>query len=326
MGQQLAHYLLEWLRANDPANNPNRFGMPNPSDPSTPSAELWRNGLDSKLRDFLLSASATQEPRGFEVAAESLRQRDPDLIRPLNRLVTWSMLTGLQCAFTERADRYDHLFGLPRFQGNLALISLNYDLLAEEALMRAGRDVCWPGPRDKQGRTGLPVFKPHGSVNWLRLFSTPVSATLAVAEQIAASSPIATLSGPQQGLDTGQEYIPPGPRNNLIWELKRQSNADQAILALYAQGKPVFTNHDCIAAAFDACVDAVRQNMSAGATLIGVSIPPEKDDPRLDAILGALRGLTAVDYVAPSPDDRASAQAHGFHLGAKTLEELVSAG
>jgi hypothetical protein len=327
LGDHLAEYLREWLEANNPLALPSlrRTQMNNPYDTTTASMELWRNGFDGRLREFLDTARNRKEPRAFEIAANSLRETDPTLIGPLARLIGWSMLTGDKCAFDERPDLYDELFRLPRLRSNIGIISLNYDLLAEEALDRGHREFYRPGPRGSQTLSGMPVFKIHGSINWLRLFSTSVSSNLAAAQAGAASKPVATRSGPEKGLDTRQEYIPPGGRANLVAELKRGSNADQPILALYAEGKPVFSNYECIAAAFDACVTSINANPSASATIIGIRIPPPGDDPRLDAVLAALQSHRTVDYVAKGSEERAAAKAIGFTPVAETLAEFIRA-
>jgi hypothetical protein len=107
--------------------------------------------------------------------------------------------------------------------------------------------------------------------------------------------------------------------------LKRGSNADQPILALYAEGKPVFSNYECIAAAFDACVSSINANPTASATIIGIRIPPPGDDPRLDAVLAALQSHRTVDYVAKGSEERAAAKAMGFAPAAETLAEFIRA-
>jgi hypothetical protein len=292
--------------------------MDDPSRSSAPSAELWSTGLDVRLRDFLRTAV----DKGFEPAAAELHRTRSNLVEPLNRLVAWAMLLGSECRFSQREDRYDELLALPAFTGKLAVITVNYDILLEEALARASRKFRYPGIRDShQANGGLPVYKLHGSINWLQARIPAVSATYQVAQQISAASPPVTLSGPDKGVETQLEYVPAGSRENLILELKHNGSAGSPILAVYAPGKPVPYNYECVASVQRECLDALRSNPKAGATIIGLFIPPVGDDPRIDEVVADLtkRG-GRVEYVAKGTEEKERATHLGFKAIADTLE------
>jgi hypothetical protein len=58
-------------------------------------------------------------------------------------------------------------------QGENTFISFNYDTLVEDALVDLGLGVSYGSkmgthPRSKSGKTVIPVFKLHGSINWKR--------------------------------------------------------------------------------------------------------------------------------------------------------------
>ncbi len=323
LGTDLAWYLRAWLDDNGPEKWRGNE-MFDERHFFAPSGELWAPRVHDRLRAFLQSAVKD----GFEKAAALLHDSDPSLLEPVNRLVAWSMLTGHQCAFLELRDRYDELFARAEFATNLGLISINYDILPEESLGRADRLYCYPGmrvpPAPAGAPLGVPIFKLHGSINCLRLFPTAVGSNYEVVRKISESLPRVIQSGPDQGSDTQREYVPPGDRRNLIYELKHNPYRSP-VLAIYAPGKPVPYNHDCVEGIHRECLAAVARNPSARATIIGVRIPPAGDDERLDAVLHALRGLGGgAEYIARGDDERAAAKALGFKLGARTLEEYLA--
>jgi hypothetical protein len=326
LGSELAEYLLAWLDLNQPS--PARvLEMENPLSAAAPSTELWSNSAADRLRDFLKSARGEPHGLGFERAADRLRQRNPDLLDPLNRLVAWSMLVGDGCRFPERRDRLDELLASPGVAQNVAVITLNYDVLLEEALHRAGRAYRYPGVRGtRDDREALPLFKLHGSINWLQLFSYAASADLRTAQEMARSQPAITISGPDAGPETQREYVPPGGRVNLILEMKHNGVARNPVLATYAPGKPVPYNYGCIDSVHTDCLAALAANPEASGVIIGVHLPTPGDDPRLDEVLQGIAFLRGgVEYVGPGTADQESAKSRGFTLGPRTLAEFLSA-
>ncbi len=323
LGDGLACYLLNWLDENGPDKLCGNE-MQDDLCTSAPSDDLWTAGLVEPLREFLRSALV----KGFEKAAAALA---PDLLEPVNRLLSWSMLVGHGCAFPEHHDRLDWLLNGDPFALNLAVITLNYDLLLEEALERAQRSYVYPGLRpltpEPANPGAVPIYKLHGSINFLQFYGALRSSDPETLQKFGASQPKVILSGPGNGLDTQVEVVPQGGRDNLIVTLKHRGNARNPVLAIYAPGKPVPYNHNCVANIRDECLKALAGNRSAGATIIGVKLPePDAvgDDPPLDDTLQALRHLDGgVMYIARGDEERARACELGFSTGARTLEEIA---
>lgn len=74
--------------------------------------------------------------------------------------------------FESRADGYDQLVSKLRLEeGSWDVISLNYDILFEEALTRAGIEFHFPHlpfevTKEEKAGQGVRVHKPHGSINF----------------------------------------------------------------------------------------------------------------------------------------------------------------
>ncbi len=166
--------------------------MENPLSSTAPSPELWEDGIDDRHVSFLNSATVD-----FEAAAGRIWEEERELVGWLHRLLSWSMLLGRGCRFPKQVDRYDKLLALPGFGQGTAIITPNYDILIEEALIRAGREFHYPGARiGAAEHRGVAIYKVHGSINWLVQMPFAGSANLQVARRIAAAQPSVGLSGP----------------------------------------------------------------------------------------------------------------------------------
>lgn len=324
LGADLAEYLELWLDANNPDNlkELERVDMENERCPNYSSPGLWQDDTDTRLEEFLAKAKKL----GFEIAAEELWRKDRELAKSLNLLMAWSMLTGKSCSFPEHPDRFDNLLQLSDFSDELAVITLNYDLLLEEAVQRLSAEpdhaYFYPGLSKLTGR--IPIFKIHGSINWLQHYPLARSASNSVAERMVRENPPMTLSGPDKVPDTQQEYVPTGERTNLIAELKHDGSARNPILGIYAPGKPIPYNCKCIGRVRSKCLKIVDENQDADVTIIGVHITKPGDDPRLDEVLDALGGLNGEKrYVGPDENDRDAADNRGFRADARYLHELI---
>ncbi len=321
LGAGLGEYLLNWLRRNRPVDFAERTDMDNPHSSTAPSPELWEDGIDDRLVSFLNSAMVD-----FEAAAGRMWEEEPELLEWLHRLLTWSMLLGRGCRFPQQADRYDELLlALPGFGEGTAIITPNYDILIEEALIRAGREFHYPGARIAASEhRGVPIYKIHGSINWLVQMPYAVSHDLEIARSMAAAQPSVGLSGPagDQHPETHREYVPPGGRDNLILELKRNSSAP--VLAVYAPRKPVPVNFEAVAGVLSKVLGVITTNKGAAATIVGLRLQPREDDPRLHDIVAALAGLRGPKvYVARGDEERERARSLGFEVVAGTFEEFL---
>jgi len=344
LGRDLADYLLRWLKANDPDQLPpdKRILMISHEDYSLPSDDLWRNAEErAALESFLRDAARRCQTNaaGFEHAmADALRQQEASyrelfeekrdtlrgwrtFDRQIHRLLAFSMLMGNGCHFDERRDRFDELLGIHDPRDGLAIVTLNYDLLIEEALDRRGVAYWYPGVRDETNASSdVPIFKLHGSINWQPVPGGAVSSTLEVAQRNARPM---TLSGPDNTRETGMDCIIRGGRPNIILHYKHDETSTP-LLEVYARGKPALDNWEGIQAHFEQCLDKVRVNSTADVTVIGVGVPENvtEDDPRLHDVVEVLseqRGRRA--YVDPAQNK--AWEAAGFHKAADTFGQYI---
>jgi hypothetical protein len=333
LGYQLAEYLLAWLRANSADNHPS-FGMRqrNPRDATAPSSDVVaRSEFRDRVEPFLQGAI------GCDFEMELRKFMDSVGIGHLaafNRFLAFALLTGRACRFSEspNGDLYDALLCAHGFPAReLTVVTLNYDILLEEAAARVASvkeplDVlCYPGLRFIHSAVdrAMRVFKPHGSVNWLAVNNhMGTSATLSAIRTRPAEASI--FEGRLVGLDTGQEWVPPGGRTNNVLSLKH-ARREHPVLALYTDGKPVPRNASSIDLHRQACLDHLRAFKDPKVLVVGLRPPyRSNNDPFLDQLFAVLaRGRGQRVYVSPSPDDCAAAAAYGLQAIQEGLSEYV---
>ena len=101
------------------------------------------------------------------------RSEDERRLRLTQRILAFGMLVGRSCAFYEQPDLHDDLLRRLDYD-RIVGVTLNYDLLFEEAILRSGRRFTYPelpgiggtafvteGEGDSVG-----IYKLHGSINW----------------------------------------------------------------------------------------------------------------------------------------------------------------
>jgi hypothetical protein len=298
LGDQLADCLARWYAANAP-NGPRSVRMDDVTAVEVPSWDIyWPARVREALEQFLRDANG----RGFEKAALDFFNQHHNQLTfmgdHLNRVVGFALLTGDLCAFPEVAtgDRYDRL--LSRLKGKLAFVSLNYDILLEEALIRAGLEWDYSGPSLSGVRKPVVGPKPHGSVNWLRHISVAVGSNLPAVKAASRTMPQTTVSGPHHSVDSQCEYVPAhrtvadAHRGNVVAEMKHD-HGHVPVIAVYAEGKPAENNYSCIAFCQNDCLATIQANPEAAVTVIGARLPTLQDDERFRTIaerFGALRG------------------------------------
>ena len=343
LGDGLGAYLQHWVDANgsdDPTACSHRR---NPFDAEAPGNRDW---ADPEFRSGLLAFLAKSQAETFERATAELVDKygEPGWgwinFSKINRTLAFSMLTGRHCAFPEApdGDLYDDLLdGLStRYGQSQTVITFNYDILFEEAVARrAGttallKAVHYPELRvDKGDRgTGLSVFKPHGSVNWLAVanYMAVGSNLQAVREQIKQPAGVSYHEGKPLGGESHQEYVPPGGRKNVVLTLKQSTVTDRPVMALYGPGKPGPVNAPGLYGVRSGCLHAVQETPDADVTIIGLRVPPVRgDDPVLDdllPLLGQSRGRRL--YVSPSVADCARAESkYGLEPRQVSMSEYI---
>jgi hypothetical protein len=340
LGAQLPHYLHAWLQRNPSwvsSHVPRQLTIPDFRQSRTVGRSP-RDTIDSFLRDAL-------RLRSFEKAMNSWLD-DPESaafsVELINRLVAYSFLGGDGCACGARADLYDRFLrdycGLPNAAASVQLISFNYELLLEEAVVRVMNGASASATEVVEGviedaveyaglktqfshsRSGqlVCVSKPHGSINWLDPWSSPGSMSN---DQRPESRP----SSSGVGLDHGVAYVCPGGRANLVDHL-RNGNLP-IILAQYSRGKPVAANSSVIDEVRARCLRDISAAKSPCITVIGL-LPPKDvhDDPFLLQLFKAISASDgAKHYVSPSRDDCARASKFGLTAHQVTFDAFLDA-
>lgn len=101
---------------------------------------------------------------------------------PSVKIVRWAdfyMRILIQKVFAEELDykqnigrNYDsfkrlfEVLSLKETDKKVSFVSFNYDLCLENKLKEAGISFFYPNFTDDMGTNGVPIFKPHGSLNW----------------------------------------------------------------------------------------------------------------------------------------------------------------
>jgi hypothetical protein len=305
LGKHLARYILSWIDSWTPSQS--RLTSYLENDPSTPSPELFGSSLRTTRHFFDLACSI-----GVEEAFERLIRINQPLgsllpdVTTLNRVIAQALLTYKGGPFECGQDRYDELLlrlGFP--EHGVTCVTLNYDLLLEEAVARVfnvgtiAEAVAYPGVRTLHGGVTrhVDVFKLHGSINWMR-------------------SP---------GMDSGRDIVVEGRREDTILRLK--DPAYEPILGLYTGGKPAPRNQGCLESVARCTLERIRTNAFSNVLILGLHLTPAGDDPRLDEILGAIVGLgLPVLYVNPVESECAAAALRGFTPKRASFETLMHDG
>ncbi len=217
-------------------------------------------------------------------------------------------------AFSERADVYDEFLSKLKDKGyapsSVVFVTLNYDLLLEQAIHRLGGtyDYMLSGHERNQG---LSLHKIHGSINWWGEMGP--FGPLEEAKPIP--SPLKVTS---RGLVYKEIRIEEDPYEACI-----SSGAGDPILAHYGPGKPVFVNFPTLAEirskAIAECTAATR------ALIIGVHPPASRqEDETLWELFFALKPKAVLtQYVGLPPDTEVVADRFQFQAISKTFKEFV---
>lgn len=205
--------------------------------------------------------------------------------------------------FNEYQDNYDELVDLLSPDDSWSIISLNYDILFEQALHRKGiayHYFNFPYEfGDKKPQNGIPIFKPHGSINFFSQPDIQISTT--------AFEPDDYRGTPTEYYDELGEFSPahpivfagmPGAENVLARAFL--SGPYSPVMANYARGKKSDSNHKNLK---EVRTELTKRCKSAN-ELIAIGVKPisdEFDDPFVADFLKL--PFKIVSYVSPSPED-----------------------
>ncbi|MBY0369437.1 SIR2 family protein [bacterium] len=222
----------------------------------------WLRGIESELlRPGLADLRVTVE-EGFGILKRwptennfeaLLSKLEGDDVFRMQRLlmVAFSDLTdrptnmrGSDLGFETRADLYDDLVEILGINSaDWAIVSLNYDLLFESALIRKGIPYRYPQFPDRStcgANEPLKVYKPHGSIN----FFANGQYQGFHANGAAARPMPTTFSISANGRvtpDFGIVFAAPPGADNVLW-VANGSSISLPVMANYRKGKDILVN------------------------------------------------------------------------------------
>ncbi len=349
LGRGLARYLLRWLRANDlsrklrPVMVEYRHWSVPSRCPHFSGRRIWESKELGAVRLALREVAERERESGSSVPFEGLMDawstsgRDQRRIELAQTLLSYSMTVGFGCAFAESCDRLDDLVAMVR---PTIVVTVNYDTLTEEALLRAGLRITYPrlpGPRASGAEEGdyvssygpgdlVPVFKLHGSINWLPISGVAVGADLATVERVSAERPTSILkSGPLVASQTWATYVPPN-RGSLLFELERAlSGTGSPVAAVYGTGKNLLKNPRHVERHRAACLARLRAASIDCAVVVGLRLVSRTDDPVVADVMDLLaeRAHNKL-YASPDAGVYSDSERRGFTPVPSTLEQLIA--
>ena len=340
LGRGLAQYLLQWLDANDPDRPGVEWWktLEHTADPTIVGAEPWRNKkllaeVRTELQAVVAKDRETDAPH-FEAlmdrwVKEPLRRGGyRDHLEFTQRLLSYSMNLGQRCAFIERPDRFDELLG--SFKPSV-IVTVNYDLLVEQALARRSMRHCHPGiPGPAAGDTFrelvsegtgpiVPMFKLHGSVDWLPVRTGAAGVDEKIVQAHADANPMtprtnavdpADRKGAIISYDSKHTFEPEGSIN-LRFELDRWDYVP--VVGVYGQGKPLLRNLQHVRDHREACSKLLAESGVGSVLAVGIRPVSKDDDPTVYGLTRWL-GKNAVNklYASPTVEHCKEFEAMGF--------------
>jgi hypothetical protein len=342
-GQELARYLRSWLKANDPY----KTRTPVSGHPSIASRNPYYVG--EALWDLPVWTEANRELRRLAGQERRLPRRGTPfealmkdlskagfskrpVLELIQRLIAYSMNFGYRNAFIEHGDLFDDLL---RVWGPDAIVTVNYDLLVEQALQRLHLRYSYlglPGPASKPGYVSpgdngnvVPIFKLHGSVNWLAPPTGGAGASEEAARKEAeARSARGVKSGPLDALQGRQGTFVSPNAPTLRMDLEKDRNRGP-IIAVYGPGKHFLQNPEDVDSHRRSCLEYLGSHRLGDVLAVGIKPATAKDDPVLRSVLRALVAATGSKrYVSPSPSDCRAFARFGFRTRKETLAQFMT--
>jgi hypothetical protein len=277
LGTDLAAYLLRWLEVNEPPKRRGEWRSITDEEGDEPDEDLW-DDFD-ELRPVLEKSRYSGTPDGFERGMVELASaRNVRLLGSLNRIMTVAFLGGKGCAFLEGEDLYDRLF---RALGTRlrAIVTPNYDLLAEEALRRAGASYCYGGTTDSPAP--IAVYKIHGSVNFAQVPGAGGGAKLEIAQRNAKTVRAREQQAPFPSTYNDHPlYAIGGSHRNVF--LHQNDGRYRPVIVTYGPAKPAVCGLPYLERIRDACMVDFRSAPPARVIAVGIRPPLDasgRDDP-----------------------------------------------
>jgi hypothetical protein len=336
LGSALATYLVDWFKRNSPDTRadscPVHHDIDDPLCTYCAGDQLWTEEGIGDVIGALADVASNEpakpdEPTPFEGLMQSWSDAEHQLFGPTHRLLAYSMNFGNPRAFVECGDRLDHL--IARVEPTI-IVTVNYDTLTEEALRRRGFRCSHPGLRDSGGGDHdvspgvgeiVPVFKLHGSVNWMQVPSRSGSATYKEAQSTGRDRPTSpTQSGPLPGVQTWLTSAT-FDRPSLKVDLE---NGENPVIAVYGSGKHVIANSQHIDEHRATCLRRLAESSIDRVVTVGIRPVTAKDDPILDEVIDLLADKNAAKlYVSPDEGQCGEFRLRGFTPIQKTLADFL---
>jgi hypothetical protein len=275
LGTALAAYLLQWLEVNRPRRRVGRLLIDDDDEQDAPDSRLWDDYKE--LRPILEQARDSGEPNAFELALADLGNAGRvGLLDSLNRILAVSFLGGKACAFREGEDLYDRLFRA--FGARLrAIVTPNYDLLAEEALHRVGVPPWHAGTTNPPA--SVAVYKIHGSVNFAQVPGGAGGATLETAQRNMKSLQLREQRPFASGYNAHPLYTIAGSHRNVFLH-QNDVGRYRPVMVTYGPAKPAVWGLPYLERIREAC----RADLEGSPPhkIIAVGIRPPLDDSGAD--------------------------------------------
>jgi hypothetical protein len=251
--------------------------------------------------------------KGYEGAIAEILDNDAEggksLLLLLNRLIAFTFCFNVRGlgprieGFQSGADRYDQCIDKLQISASWMAISLNYDMLFEQALFR--RPLPFYYPEMNAGlvgdREGVPLFKIHGSINWFPCPTQSLHTETPTPEQKRRATTRMTWDETNRRFSIDFPDVFVSSYDLIYQELVREEELLRSpVMAHYGPRKPVDVNFlfiDGVRASALQHIEKVEQ-----AFIIGVRPPNGDDDPILLKTFQILKGKN-VTYVNPSKDD-----------------------
>jgi hypothetical protein len=297
------------------------------------SCIYFSEGEIELVGQFLSKAMATQ--KGYEAAIAEVLANDAEagkgLLLLLNRLIAFTFcfnergMGPLVEGFRPGADRYDQLVDHLDLDASWMVISLNYDLLFEQALRRKAVPYYYSELKidAEANRSGVPIFKIHGSVNWFPCPTHTISGHNPTPDQVRRATTRMTWDEANRRYSIDFPDVFSSAYRLIYQELVREEELLRSpIMAHYGPRKPVDVNFPFIDGVRKSCLKHL--SMVDRAVIVGVRPVTGEDDPALLRIFEMLNGKDVI-YVNPSGADCTSvSSSFGFTCVQQSFSEWLA--
>ena len=275
--------------------------------------------FNALLQDVQIIFDKHPQAEAFEEFVSNLDERDEVTIHQCLRLMfcSFSGSKSIDLGFQNRGDLYDDLIVKLNINStDWSIVSLNYDLLFEQALDRAGIPYEYASmPGDDCGdsvRSRIVIYKPHGSINFSSQFDFKFS--------YDGSDP---PFGRPSEITKHEGFTSITPGNIFILNSGCHGSLEDSyypIIAKFCEGKPSFICWPKLDEIRKDALELVKR--SSETFVVGVRPSSHYDD---SFVHGALLSAGKITYISPAQDDCSEVQRLNPNATCitKTLKEFL---